>query len=226
MRHLKKLILVSSFIIVLTVALFDRPAGIKVIVIDPISQDPAIIPSVVKVLDESGYSVTHIIGNDVTVERLKKLDDADVLILRVHSSIKDNAGWVFTGEKYDNNQYLVEQMTDKVHRARINPNSEYLFAVGSSFFESYLSVIDGVEVLVMGCDAAQSRELADVFLGKGASLYVSWDGPVSLEYTDLMFTRILRYYIGGKTMQAAVQLAFHELGADPYFNSVLRCFKQ
>lgn len=226
MRHFRKLVFVFVILLVLAVVLIDRPAGIKVLVIDPISQDPEIIPSVVKVLDESGYSATHVIGNEVTVERLKNLDDADVLILRVHSSIKDNTVWVFTGEVYDNNRYLMEQMTDKVHRAKISPNSGYFFAVGSSFFERYLSVIEGVEVLVMGCDAAQSRELADVFLGKGASLYVSWDGPVSLEYTDLVFTRILWYYTSGKTMPAAIELASHELGSDPYFNPVLRCFKQ
>ena len=98
--------------------------------------------------------------------------------------------------------------------------------MGSSFFERYLPEIDGVEVLVMGCDTAQSRELADVFLGKGASLYVSWDGPVSLEYTDLVFARILRYTADGKTMEEAVEAVSDELGADPHFKSMLRCLKQ
>ena len=117
-------------------------------------------------------------------------------------------------------------MTDEVHRARTSPEGECLFAVGSSFFERYLSGIDGVEVLVMGCDAAQSRKLADIFLEKSASLYLNWDSPVSLKYTDLMFARILRYSAGGKTMKEAVKMVSHELGADPYFKSVLRCYKQ
>ena len=78
----------------------------------------------------------------------------------------------------------------------------------------------------MGCDATQSRELADIFLGKGAGLYVSWDGPVSLEYTDLVFARILRYSAGGKNTKEAVKMVSHELGADTYFKSVLRCYKQ
>lgn len=226
MRHIRKLVIVSFIILVIAVALPDRSAGFRVLVIDPISQDPGAIPSVVRVLDESGYSVTHIIGNDVTVERLKNLDDADLLILRVHSSIKDGAVWVFTGERYDNSRYLVEQMTDEVHRARTSPEGEYLFAVGSSFFERYLTEIDGVNVLVMGCDAARSSDLADVFLGKGASLYVSWDGPVSLEYTDLMFSRILGHFTDGITIDDAVELASSELGMDPHFKSMLRCFKQ
>ena len=98
--------------------------------------------------------------------------------------------------------------------------------MGSSFFERYLSGIDGVEGLVMGCDATQSREFADIFLGKSASLYVSWDGPVSLEYTDLVFARILRYSAGGKTMEEAVKMVSPELGANPYFISMLRCYKQ
>jgi len=226
MRYISKLVIVSLFLTVLAVTMHDRPAVINVLVIDPISQDDAITPSVIKVLKESGYSVTHVTGNDVTVERMKNLDNTDILIMRVHSSIKNNAVWVFTGERYDNNRYLVEQMTDEVHRARTSPEGEYLFAVGSSFFERYLSGVDGVEILVMGCDAAQSRQLADVFLGKGASLYVSWDGPESLEYTDLVFARILSYFSSGKTMDEAVKIVSQELGADPYFKSVLRCFKQ
>ena len=121
MRHIRKLVAVSFIILVIAVALPDRPAGVRVLVIDPISKDPADIPSVVRVLGESGYSVTHIIGNDVTVERLKNLDYADILILRVHSSINEGAVWVFTGEMYDNGRYLVEQMTDEVHRARTSP---------------------------------------------------------------------------------------------------------
>ena len=78
----------------------------------------------------------------------------------------------------------------------------------------------------MGCDAAQSMELADVFLGKGASLYVSCDGPVSLEYTDLVFARILMYSAEGKTIEEAVEMVSYELGVNPHFKSVLRCFKQ
>jgi len=111
MCHLRTLVHVFFVFLVLVVVLPDRPAGIKVLLDDPISQDSSFIPSVVEVLYETGYSVTHVIGNYVTVERLKGLDDADVLILRVHCNIKDDAVWVFTGERYDNTRYLVEQMT-------------------------------------------------------------------------------------------------------------------
>jgi len=116
---------------------------------------------------------------------------------------------VFTGERNGYNRYLMEQMTKEVHRARTSPEGECLFAVGSSFFKRYLPEIDGVEVLVMGCDAAQSRELADVFLGKGARLYISWGGPISLGYIDLVFARILKYSSDGKNMEEAVEAVSH-----------------
>ncbi len=226
MRRFRELTFVLFILLVLVVVLPERPAVVMVLVTDPISEDPELVPSVVKALDNPGYSVTHVVGSDVTVDRMKKLEGVDVLIMRVHSSVNDDAGWVFTGERYDNNRYFVEQMTDEVHRAKTSPEGEYLFAVGSSFFERYLPEMDGVEVLVMGCDAAQSRELADVFLGKGVSLYVSWDGPVSLEYTDLVFERILSHFTDGKTMEETVEMVSHELGEDPHFKSVLRCFKR
>jgi hypothetical protein len=141
-----------------------------VLVIDPISEDPELVPSVVKALVNPDYSVTHVVGSDVTVDRMKKLEGVDVLIMRVHSSVNDDAWRVFTSERYDNNRYPMEQMTDEVHRARTSPEGEHLYAVRSSFFERYLFGIDDVQVLVMGCDAAQSRELADVFLGTSQPL--------------------------------------------------------
>jgi hypothetical protein len=48
---------------------------------------------------------------------------------------------------------------------------------------------------------------------------------VSLEYTDLVFERILSHFTDGKTMEEIVEMVSHELGEDPHFKSVLRCFK-
>jgi hypothetical protein len=64
-----------------------------------------------------------------------------------------------------------------------------------------------------------------MFFSERASLYVSWDDPVSLEYTDLVFERILSHFTDGKTMEEIVEMVSHELGEDPHFKSVLRCFK-
>ncbi len=118
MRRFRELTFVLFILLVLVVVLPERPAVVMVLVIDPISEDPELVPSVVKALDNPGYSVTHVVGSDVTVDRMKKLEGVDVLIMRVHSSVNDDAEWVFTGERYDNNRYPVEQMTDEVHRAR------------------------------------------------------------------------------------------------------------
>ena len=118
MRCLRELTFVLFILLVLAVVLPERPAVVMVLVIDPTSEDPELVPSVVKALDNPGYSVTHVVGSDVTVDRMKKLEGVDVLIMRVLSSVNDDAGWVFTCERYDNNRYPVEQMTDEVHRAR------------------------------------------------------------------------------------------------------------
>ncbi len=52
MRYLRKLTFVLLILLVLVVVLPERPAGIKVLVIDPRSQNPEMIPSVVKELDD------------------------------------------------------------------------------------------------------------------------------------------------------------------------------
>ena len=92
MLHLRKLTFVLTILLVLAVVLPERPAVVMVLVIDPISETPELVPSVVKALDNPGYSVTHVVGSDVTVDKMKKLEGVDVLIMRVHSSFNDDAG--------------------------------------------------------------------------------------------------------------------------------------
>ena len=213
MRDIRKYVFVLFVVLLVWVVVSrETPVEVNVLVLDPISQGPNDIPSVVQVLNDNGYSVTHVVGEDVTVERLKNLGNADILIMRVHSSMQNDGVWVFSGEKYDPNSYVIEQLTNEVHRARASTDDEYMFAVGSMFFDRYISGVEGVPVLVMGCRAAGSRDLADIFLSKGATMYVSWDGPITLDYTDLVFSKILEYYAEGKTVSEAVDLTFTEYG--------------
>lgn len=78
----------------------------------------------------------------------------------------------------------------------------------------------------MGCDAAASNDLAEVFLEKGASSYTSWNGPVSLAHTDKVLHEIVSDFIDGMDIKTALKKAIEIHGVDPYFNSTLLCIKQ
>lgn len=180
-----------------------------------------------QVLTDEGYRVTRYTGNKATISNFKKIPhDSDLVIFRVHSSVDHGKVWLFTAEQYSEEKYPVDQLINGVHRARTNSTGEYFFAISSNFFKDYTPGLDGSIVLVLGCDAAVSNDLADVFLEKGASSYTSWNGPVSLEHTDKVFNDIVFGVAHGMTIETAMKKALDKHGVDPYFNSTLLCIKQ
>ncbi len=96
--------------------------------------------------------------------------------------------------------------------------------MGSGFFYDHVPELDRAKVLILGCDAAASNELANVILEKGASSFISWDGPVTLEHTDAVFVKILEQITQGVSAETAVEQALFEFGCSPYFKSRLVCF--
>ncbi len=80
---------------------------------------------------------------------------------------------------------------DTVRKAKTHPDGTYLFALNSGFFSDHVPELNSTHVLVLGCDAAASDDLANVFLEKGAFSFISWDGPVSLDHTDAVFVKII-----------------------------------
>ncbi len=208
------------------VFLFNNPSPEQPVAVIFDSLDPSSVPELSQVLHDSGFKVITYTSKDVTVTNLKNIPpEPDLVIVRVHSSINQDKIWLFTGELFKNEKYPVDQLVNSVHMARTNSTGEYYFAVCSNFFREYSPDLDGAIILVMGCDAAASNELSEVFLAKGASSYTSWDGPVSLEHTDKVFNNIVSSFTEGMDIETAVNLAMEKHGVDPYFNSTLICFK-
>lgn len=76
----------------------------------------------------------------------------------------------------------------------------------------------------MGCDGMRSHDLAKAFLDAGASAYVSWDGPVSLEHTDEATLAMLKGLLTeDMCLRDAVGYSMELVGPDPSYSSLL-CF--
>lgn len=179
-----------------------------------------------QILTDAGYKVTSYVAREANVSNFKKIPaESDLVIFRVHSSIHQGKVCLFTGELYSHEKHSVDQLINSVHMARTNSTGDYYFAVSSNFFREYTPELDGATILNLGCDAATSNDLAKVFLEKGASSFTSWNGPVSLEHTDIVFCDIVSSIAEGKDVGTAVQNAIDKHGSDPYFNSSLICFK-
>lgn len=218
------------FLVVLAALFFfnsiDNSPKPVAIIYDPLSNENELKPFEA-LLSDAGYDVTCYVNSYASVNSFKSIPkEASLIILRVHSSINQGNVGVFTGEHYSNEKHSLDQLVDNVLRAKTNQESDYYFALGSGFFYDYITELDGAQVLVLGCDATASDELAGVFLEKGASIFISWNGLVSLEHTDEVFIEIIKQIIAGVGAETAAKIALNQFGCDPYFKSSLICFKQ
>jgi len=206
----------------------DRNAVTRVVYIDPLhAEDPGFHGEALKIFSREGYTFDEVLGEEVTVEYLRRLPAGyDLVILRVHSTVNGDMAWLFTGEEYSHDRYVLEQLADEVHPARPSIGSGHLFAVGADYVNHFMKDrFRGSTVLVMGCDGARATDLAQAFIDNGAEHYISWDGPVSLSHTDHAFTCLLTAMVeDGMSPEEAMAHAMAAVGPDPEYNSTLSCF--
>ena len=222
-KHILIFILVITAISFVSINITHRPVAV---IYDPLSGEHGSSP-IGAILSNAGYDVTIYNDQDATVNSFKSLSEkTNLLVLRVHSSIHHGNIWVFTSEPYSNEKHSIDQLVDNVHKAKTHPDGTYLFALSSGFFSDYVPELNGTQVLVLGCDAAASDDLANVFLEKGASSFIGWDGPVSIDHTDAVFVKIIEQITLGASAETAAEIALGEYGCDPHFKSRLICIKQ
>jgi len=201
---------------------------ISVVYVDPLyAVNPGFHGEALEIFSREGYSLDAVLGEAVTVEYMRRLPAKyDIVVFRVHSTVNNDMVWLFTGEKYSQNKYVLEQLADEVHPARPSLGSHRLFAVGADFVNHFMkNRFRGSTVLVMGCDGVTSTDLAQAFIDNGAELYVGWDGPVSIEHTDQTFICVLTAMVEGEmSPREATVYAMDAVGRDTDYNSTLTCF--
>ena len=224
-------VLITLFVVIGLLIVADslgkeqKPGRVSVTIIDPLSPDSEaeFTSSCVELFGSTGYDVEVIRGSEVSVDRLKSIPSGcSALVMRVHSGVFEDSVWFFTGERYDSTRHVLEQLTNEVHIARATMGSDLYFAVGSSFVRRFMKEeLEGVLVILMGCDGLASPELAEAFLDAGASAYVSWDGPVSLAHTDRATLALLEGVTGGLTLEESVKYSLRQVGSDVRYGSSL-----
>jgi len=173
------------------------------------------------ILEPAGYKVEVYTGAEVTVERVKALGKSPLIILRAHSSVFDEGVWFYTGEPYSNREHVLEQLTNELHIGRTSATANLTFAVGSTYIRNNLDGrLGGALVVLMGCDGLRRDDLAKAFTDSGAAAYVSWDGPVTVEQTDVVTLELLRSLVAKASLEAALQAAGRVVVASG-FNSTM-----
>lgn len=186
------------------------------------------------ILASAGYSVDYYSPDGVTVDFFRSLPSKGygLVILRAHSTgwITGNPVAIFTSELWRSDRYVSEQLTGSVGEANLYPllpwNQGY-FVISSRFVRySMQGSFPNSIIIMMGCTGLKDSEMAQAFVARGASVYISWDKSVTADRTDASTITLLRSLAIGKTVREAVDATMKLVGPDPAFGSHLAYYPE
>jgi hypothetical protein len=181
-----------------------------------------------KSLLEAGFEVDIYQGRIVTVDFLKKLASGyKLIILRMHSALStSNELYLFTAEPYSAAKYVQERNVRLVKEAYASEDSESVFAVNWGFIKRLMTgKFDGALVIAMGCDGALDPLMAQEFINQGAVGFIAWNGPVLLSHSDNATLYLIQaLYVEKLVLEEAVGKTTTQIGEDPHWDTVLKCY--
>jgi hypothetical protein len=124
---------------------------------------------------------------------------------------------LFTNEPYSTVKYVAEQLDDQLVMARVDEGYPMVFGIPPKFIsKSMKGKFDDTAIIMMGCSGIYLTELAEAFVGKGASVYLAWNGTVELYYVDEATPDLMRQLCSGNlTIKDAVDSTMDVVGPDP-----------
>jgi hypothetical protein len=210
----------------------------KAAIVDQLSltlPNPVFVQQATALLQQAGYEVDYLPGEEVTVDFFRNLPARgyEYLILRVHSSAtlreegraaSTENTVLFTGEPWSQTKYLEDQ--EARHLALTHYSADdpaYYFGITPDFIGSRVKGnFHGATIILMGCDGLKSESAARAFVDRGAKAVMGWDGSVSAEHTDAATERLLQHLVVDKLgTQEAVRRTMTEVGPDPQYGSEL-----
>jgi hypothetical protein len=206
----------------------DNIGGLRAVIVDQLSslqENDAFVANVTEELEEYGFEVDLYQGRNVTVDLYRQLaiHGYRLIIFRAHSGllaeneVTQDRTVLFTNEDYRWFRYYDEQMDDRLVMAQVSESYPTVFGIPPKFIlESMEGTFDNSVVIMMGCSGLFMRDLAAAFVGKGASVYVAWNGSVELYYVDEATPYLVRQlFSGNMTVREAVDSTMDVIGPDP-----------
>jgi len=202
-----------------------------------ISQNQTFLDSTTQSLESAGIGVDIYSGDEVSIELYKRLPSLGykIIIFRAHSAYPlenpeliqiQNPEWpvyLFTSEPYDENKYLIEQLTDQVAPASVTEDSPTLFSIGPEFIRNSMNgEFPNSLIIISSCGGLYSTDLADAFIEKGVRGVISWSDLVDLDHTDNAIDILIKSLcVDGSTIGDAISLTMNKVGPDPSYESIL-----
>ena len=184
------------------------------------------------ILENAGFSVKYYTWADVTVNFYRDLPlyGYGLIVLRVHSAAGIIGGEqslaLFTSEPYRGDRYQLERLQDRVVMVSlIKDKPPFYFGVSPKFVRHGMKGnFANTIIIMMGCDGLNTNtvKMAEAFVEKGASVYISWNLHVTAPHTDQATIRLLQHLVAeNQTIRKSVEDTNKEAGPDPQYNSLL-----
>ena len=208
----------------------------------PDQRNPTFVDTCETIFEEGGLTWDYHRGEEVTVEFYRNLPSCGtrIIILRVHSAImKTETGVIsilglFTSERYSDEaarKYREDVLDDRLVKAYFTEGEEEYFGIVPKFVEeSMKGEFKNTIIVMMGCEGLGYEgltytDMAEAFIKKGARVYISWDGSISLDHTDKATIHLLQSLILSKrTIDGAVTETMEVVGKDPTYQSTLQYY--
>ncbi len=198
-------------------------------------------------LENAGYDVDVYTTGDITVDFFKKLPSMNYkfIYIRTHSlevTQLGNSTFLFTGEKYDIDKHILEQLSGQVHNAI--PLSDFLpeemiknatsyteamyFTIGSKLIdELMIGEFPQSVIIIGGCESVRNPDLAKSLVLRGASSVIGWDRSInSMENDKVMLALLEETLINKVGMYDAIDSVMDEFGPNLKYSSKLHYFQQ
>ena len=189
------------------------------------------------ILKKSGFQVDVYRGAEINVDFYGRLPTLgySVIIFRSHSGIQTGTvhlkdgdkptrrTYLFTNQPYSESTQVYQQLADRLAKVRVDDNNPWLFGITADYVtRSMQGKFDGAMAIMMGCSTLQIDDLANAFVGKGASAYMGWDASVGLDYVDHSTIALLdRLFLENLPVETAVKETLAEKSTDPTWGARL-----
>jgi len=196
----------------------------------------------VKYLESAGYDVDVYTTEDITVDFYKKLPSMNYkfIYIRTHSlevAELEDSTFLFTGEKYDINKYISEQLSGQVRKAipindqlpeemiknaTLYEESMY-FTIGSKLVdEQMIGKFPQSVIIIGGCESVRTLDLAKSLIFRGAGSVVGWDRSInSMDNDRVMLALLEEILINKRGIYDAIPSVMQEFGSDLQYSSKL-----
>jgi len=186
--------------------------------------DPKALQEWKEILEEAGYEVIVLEGDQVNLTLYEHLTQYDLIILRVHGGIgkittplytvKFNA--LFTGVEWSN-EY--ESLRNEGLIARGHPffiNKTYVAVKKEFFAEKLVGRFSNNSIMIVaGCFGLYTEDIWRVLSSRGLQMYIGWKGEVTPTHMDQAVTFLIRHVFQEKIEWGdAVYLTNKNIGPD------------